>query len=116
MTIPQNDWATRYGLTLCAAAEIAEKLTPDASGVAVVYAETAAGQAVFLVIESRARGLLEQVTRRLETAKFPPGVALQVAFRVEAGAAVTPEEIHAACREQVILAGALRRELRPAMR
>ena len=109
MATPQNDWATRFGLTLCAAADIAEKLTPDASGVAVVYAQHEEGQPVFLVIESRARGLLGQVTRRLETAKFPPGVVLLVAFRVEVTAPVTPEEIHAACREQVILASALRR-------
>jgi hypothetical protein len=87
-----------------------------ALGVAVVYAEDADGQSVFLVIESRSRGLRAQLSRRLETAKFPAGVALQVAFRVEAPTPVTPEEVHAACREQVILAGALRRELRPAMR
>jgi hypothetical protein len=116
MEIQENEWAQRFGLTHCAAADINQKLPPDALGVAVVYAEDADGQSVFLVIESRARGLRAQLSRRLETAKFPAGVALQVAFRVEAPTPVTPEEVHAACREQVILAGALRRELRPAMR
>ncbi len=112
----QDGWAKRFGLTVCDAAEIEKTLPPDALGVAVVYADGAAGETVFLVIESRSGSLLAQVSRRLQTAKFPEGAALRVAFRVDTPTPVTPEEIHAACREQVILAGALRRELRPAMR
>jgi hypothetical protein len=112
----QDGWAKRFELTICTAGEIEKTIPAAALGVAVVYADGADGETVFLVIESRSGSLLAQVTRRLQTAKFPEGAALRLAFRVAAPTPVTPEEIHAACREQVIFAGALRRELRPAMR
>ena len=110
------DWPTRFGLAICEATEIEKLMPADALGVAVVYARSGTEESVFLVLESRAGSLLAQCKRRLETAKFPPGATLQVAFKAESLLAPTPEAVHAACREQVLLAGALRRELRPAMR
>lgn len=110
------DWPERFGLATCAVAEIEKSIPADALGVAVVYTRSGSEESVFLVVESRAGGLLAQCQRRLQTAKFPAGAALSVAFKAEALPTSTPEAVHAACREQVILAGALRRELRPGMR
>lgn len=109
-------WPQRFELTTCPAAKIEKKIPPAALGVAVIYAETAAAETIFLVIESRARPLLTECLRRLQTAKLPPLASLTVSFQATVLPKSTPEAIHAACREQVILAGALRRELRPAMR
>lgn len=109
-------WQARFSLTTCAAADIDSAMVEDASGVAVIYAPTPSGETVFLVIESRASSLRGQCARRLQTAKFPVGAALSVSFRAEVMPKDKPEEVHAACRQQVMLAGELRRVLRPAMR
>ncbi|MEY4488485.1 MAG: hypothetical protein RIQ79_993 [Verrucomicrobiota bacterium] len=109
-------WQERFGLTVCRAEEIGKAIPAGVMGIAVIYAKTEGGEAVYLVVESRAGSLLTQTTRRLETAKFPAGVKLTVAFKTEALADASATAVHAACREQVIVAGAMRRELRPAMR
>jgi hypothetical protein len=109
-------WQDRFALTTCAAAEIDQAIPLNASGVAVIYAESPSKETVFLVLESRTSGLRNQCARRLQTAKFPVGAALKISFRAEVLATKESEEMHAACRQQVILAGELRRELRPAMR
>ncbi len=109
-------WQERFGLTTCAASAIKQTIPPTALGVAVVYAAVAEGEQIYLVVESRAGALLEQCTRRLQTAKLPSVEALQVAFKAQALADSSAESVHAACREQVIFAGEMRRELRPAMR
>ncbi len=109
-------WQTRFELTTCPAAKIEKKIPATALGVAVIYADSTAGETIFLVIESRARPLLAECLRRLETAKLPPLASLTVSFQAAVLPESTPEAIHAACREQVMLASELRRELRPAMR
>ena len=109
-------WPQRYELTTCPASAIAQSTSPAALGVAVIYTAAAAGDTIHLVIESRARALLAECQRRLDTAKLPPITALTVSFQAAVLTDPTPEAIHAACRQQVILAGELRRELRPAMR
>ena len=109
-------WQDRFALTTCAAAEIDQAIPPNASGVAVIYSESPAGETVFLVLESRTSALRNQCARRLQTAKFPAGVALKISFRTEVLATNEAEVMHEVCRQQVILAGELRRELRPAMR
>lgn len=111
-----DSWQERFGFTLCAANAIDATIAPGALGVAVVYSTDAGSEKVFLVIESRADTLLNQCQRRLQTAKLPPLTALTVAFKAEKLAEGTKEAVSEACREQVILATQLRRELRPAMR
>ena len=111
-------WQERFGLTNCPAPGINPTIPPAALGVAVIYmtAATAMDEKIFLVIESRASGLRSQCERRLQTAKLPPLASLTVAFKAELLPDASPEAVHAACRAQVVLAGELRRELRPAMR
>jgi hypothetical protein len=109
-------WQERFGLTTCPATDLGGAIPPAALGVAVLYARTAEGEKIYLVVESRAGSLRDQCVRRLQTAKLPPAAELTVAFKSESLAEPSPEAVHAACREQVILAGELRRELRPAMR
>jgi hypothetical protein len=109
-------WQKRFGLTTCAAAAIESAIPNDVQGVAVIYEKTAAGEKVFLVIESRASGLRSQCMRRLQTAKLPPVELLAVAYKGEPLSGPAPEVVEASCRQQVILASELRRELRPAMR
>ena len=111
-------WQERFGLTTCPAAQIDPAIPPAALGVAVIYspANGATREKTLLVIESRAGSLRSQCARRLQTAKLPPGVPLMVAFKGEILPDASPEAVHAACRQQVMLAGELRRELRPAMR
>jgi len=108
-------WQDRFELKTCTA----EKLTAipaKALGVAVIYEKTEDGERTFLVLESRSRSLRDICAKRLATAKIPPGTPLTVAFKTLKLADTTAEAVSAACREQFILAGALRRELRPAMR
>ena len=105
-------WPERFGLTLCSAADVATAIAANAVGVAVVYS----AESVFLVIESRARSLRTECLRRLTTAKLPTATQLTVAFRCEVLPETSREQIDAACRRQVVLAGELRRALRPAMR
>ncbi|WP_438483035.1 hypothetical protein [Oleiharenicola lentus] len=109
-------WQERFELTTCTAAEIEKLIPADALGVAVIYQEVADGGKTFLVIESRAKSLLAQCTTRLQTAKLPPAETLRVAFQAAPLADATPETLREVCRQQVYLAGELRRELRPAMR
>ena len=111
-----SPWQTRFGLKTCTAGAIATTIPPTALGVAVVYAKEAAGETIYLVLESRAGSLLDFCVKRLQTAKIPPASSLTVSFKSILPADASPEAISAVCREQVILAGELRRELRPAMR
>ena len=109
-------WQDRFGLTTCAADEISKKIPATAQGVAVIYTRTNTGETIFLVVESRTSGLRGQGEKRLQTAKLPPIAQLTISFKAEALPDAAAETIHTACREQVIFAGELRRELRPAMR
>ncbi|HEY9250718.1 MAG TPA: hypothetical protein VIO38_16375 [Rariglobus sp.] len=111
-----SPWQTRFGLKTCAARDIATAIPAATPGIAVVYAPAADGETVYLVLESRAGSLRDLCAKRLSTAKIPAGVELTVAFKGMPASARSPEAVGAACREQVILAGELRRELRPAMR
>lgn len=116
MDIKTETWQERFGLTTCAAADVEAAIPANDLGVAVIHAMTAMGEKIFLVIESRASGLRSQCVRRLQTAKLTSGAPIMVSFRAESLPDASPEAVHAACRQQVILAGELRRELRPAMR
>src|SRR4051812_48978994 len=98
-------WQERFGLTTCAATALGESIPPAALGVAVLYARTAEGEKIYLVIESRAGSLRDQCARRLQTAKLPPASELTVAFKAGSLTEASPEAVHAACREQVLLAG-----------
>jgi hypothetical protein len=109
-------WQDRFELTTCAANAVASVIPEKALGVAVIYQAGEAGEKVFLVIDSRAKSLRAECERRLATAKLPPLETLSVSFREEPVADDSREALNAACREQVILASILRRELRPALR
>jgi hypothetical protein len=116
METKSASWQEHFGLTVRPASAIDREIPPTALGVAVIYASAPPREQIFLVIESRAGALLTQCNKRLQTAKLPPLDTLTVAFKAETLSEATPEAIHAACREQVVFAGELRRELRPAMR
>jgi hypothetical protein len=116
METKQVTWQERFGLTTCAASDIEKAIPAAALGVAVIYAGTPEKQKIFLVIESRAGSLLSQCARRLQTAKLPLGESVTVSFKADILPNSSAEAVHSACRQQVILAGELRRELRPAMR
>ena len=107
-----SPWPERFGLTRCPAAGLDAAVAATALGIAVVYS----AETVFLVIESRARSLRAECARRLGTVGLPPPEKLTVAFLAEVLPEGTREAVDAACRRQVILAGELRRALRPAMR
>ena len=109
-------WPEHFGLTSCAASAIDPAIPAKAWGVAVIYAPAADRETVFLVLESRAGSLRELCAKRLGTAKLPAVGSLRVAFKAEALSDPSPAAVHAACRQQLILAGELRRTLRPAMR
>ena len=109
-------WQERFGFTTCAASAIAKKIPARAHGVAVISETTATGEKAWLVIESRSNPLRAQCLKRLETAKLPPLASLTVSFLAAPLADKTPETLASVCRDQVILASQLRRELRPAMR
>lgn len=110
------NWPERFGLTVCAATGLETAIPGNAPGVAVIYSASDTGERIFLVIESRAGDLRGQCVKRLRTAKLPPIEELMIGFRAEPLADPSPGAVHAACREQFILAGELRRALRPAMR
>lgn len=116
METKPTTWQERFGLTTCPAELIDPTIPPSVLGVAVVYTVGAIGEKLFLVVESRSGSLRTQCARRLQTAKLPPGAPLTVAFQGQVLADDSPEAVDVACRQQVILAGELRRELRPAMR
>ena len=109
-------WQTRFGLTLCPALQITDAIPATAQGVAVIYGAEGGAEKTFLVLESRTGSLRQLCEKRLQTAKLPPPVELNVAFKAETPGDLSPQAVHAACRAQVILAQQLRRELRPAMR
>ncbi|HTJ79762.1 MAG TPA: hypothetical protein VL357_12275 [Rariglobus sp.] len=116
METKPTTWQERFELTTCAATDIEQAIPPAVLGVAVIYSKTGDGEKIFLVIESRASALRAQCLKRLQTAKLPPVESLTISFKGEILADSSTEAVHAACRRQVILAGELRRELRPAMR
>ncbi len=109
-------WQKRYDLTTCSALKIDPKIPLTAQGVAVIYERTEPGEKILLVLESRTSGLRAQCEKRLASGKLPPTEQLTVSFHATTLPDQSPEAVHAACREQVIFAGELRRELRPAMR
>lgn len=111
-----SPWQKRFGFKTCDAAKVATAIPADALGVAVVYAKTDTGETIYLVLESRAGSLRDFCVKRLQTAKIPAAAELTISYKVLPAADATPEAISAVCREQVILGGELRRELRPAMR
>ena len=109
-------WQERFSLTTCTAQDIEKSIPPTGLGMAVIYAKTDAGEDIFLVVESRSGSLRSQCMKRLQTAKLPPLASLLVSFKAVTLADTSPEAVHAACRQQVLLAGEICRELRPAMR
>jgi len=111
-----TSWQERFGLTTCPASGIDPAISPAAQGVAVIYSKTEAGEKILLVLESRTSGLRQQCAKRLQSGKLPPVEQLTVSFKAELLADTSAEALNASCREQVIFAGELRRELRPAMR
>ena len=111
-----SPWQKRFGFTTCDATEVATAIPATALGVAVVYAKTDDAETIYLVLESRAGSLRDFCVKRLQTAKIPAASALTLSYKILPTADASPEAISAVCREQVILAGELRRELRPAMR
>ncbi len=116
MDTKTSPWQARFGLKTCAADELNTAIPPAALGVAVVYGKSAEGETIYLVLESRAGSLRDFCVKRLQTAKLPAASSLTVSFKAMTLADASAEAVSAACREQVILAGELRRELRPAMR
>ena len=116
METKPTTWQERHGLTTCPALEIDPAIPATAQGVAVFYTRTDAGEKILLVLESRTSGLRQQCEKRLQAGKLPPAAQLMVSFQGATLSDSSPEAVHAACREQVIFAGELRRELRPAMR
>lgn len=111
-----QSWQARFGLTVCPAVVAEQTIPQDAMGVAVVYAPHGDETKTYLVVESRAGALRGQLARRMGTAGLPAAGDLMVAYVVEASAGFSADELKEACQRQVIFAGEIRRELRPAMR
>ncbi len=112
-----SSWQARYELSTCAASEVSTAIPAGSPGIAVIYAKgKSQAEAIYLVLESRAGSLRDLCARRLATAKIPAGTSLLVAFRILAPESGDAEAVAASCREQLSLAGELRRALRPAMR
>ena len=109
-------WQQRYEMKTCAAEAVGTTIPPKALGVAVVYEEAGGVEKVLLVLESRSGSLRDVCLKRLQTAKLPTVGSLTVAFKGEQLPEASSEAVAAACREQVIFAGTIRRELKPAMR
>ena len=116
MTTHFDTWQKRFGLATCAASAVETSIPESAPGIAVIYSTDADGETIFLIVESRAGSLRSQCLKRLATAKLPPAATLLVSFIAELVDAASPEAVHEACRQQVLRAAELRRELRPAMR
>ena len=116
MTTHTETWQKRFGLTTCAASDVETRIPESALGVAVIYTTDASGETIFLIVESRAGSLRRQCLKRLATAKLPPAAQLTISFVAESVDAASPEAVHEACRQQVLLTAEMRRELRPAMR
>lgn len=111
-----SPWQARFEFKTCAADQIASAIPANAPGVAVVYAKAGDAETIYLVLESRAGSLRDFCAKRLQTAKIPAASTLTISFKSMPPADASAEAVSACCREQVILAGELRRELRPAMR
>jgi len=111
-----SPWQSRFELKTCAAADIATAIPAAKPGIAVIYSKAKGEETIHLVIDSRAGSLRDLCAKRLETAKLPADAPLTVSYKIIAPADQSPDAVSACCREQVIVAGALRRELRPAMR
>lgn len=109
-------WQDSHELTTCTTKGLVKAIPAKALGVAVIYAKQEAGDTIYLVLESRSGSLRALCQKRLETAKIPEATALHIAFKLIPAADDSPAAVSAACREQVIVASTLRRELRPAMR
>jgi hypothetical protein len=109
-------WQKRFGFSICTAAAVEKTIPENALGVAVIFETTETGEKIFLVIESRASALRAQCVKRLQAGKLPPVASLKVAFKAVDLPDASPESLKVACREQLILTGELRRELRPSMR
>jgi len=109
-------WAQPFGLTLCPATALDAAIPATVLGVAVIFQTSAAGEKSFLVLESRATPLRQHCHKRLQTATLPPAAELTIAFKIEPVADNSREALDAVCRQQIILAGELRRALRPALR
>jgi len=116
MEINPLTWQDHFGLSTCSAGAIDSSIPPTALGVAVIYALAGEGEEIYLVLESRAGSLRDQCLKRLQSGKLPPTAKLTLSYKCEVLPDPTPEALQAACRQQVMLAGELRRELRPAMR
>lgn len=117
-TKPASSWQDHFELKTCAATAIEKKIPAADVGVAVIYTAASGEQdeKIHLVVESRAGSLRAQCLKRLETAKLPPVAELTVSFKTEKLPDTTPGTLDSVCRQQVIFAAMLRRELRPAMR
>jgi hypothetical protein len=109
-------WQERFNLRTCRAQEADAAIPADGLGVAVIYAPVTTGDKVYLVIESRAGSLRSQCARRLQHPKLPPAESLMVSFKADVLTDTSAEAVQTACRQQVMLAGEIRRELRPEMR
>jgi hypothetical protein len=109
-------WAQQFGLTLCPATALDAAIPATVLGVAVIFHTSSADEKIFLVLESRATPLRQHCHKRLQTATLPPVAELTVAFKIEPVADDSREALDAACRQQIILTGELRRALRPALR
>lgn len=116
MNTKTGTWQKRFGLTTCAATTVETAIPGTALGVAVIYTTEADRETILLIVESRAGSLRSQCLKRLASSKLPPAATLTVAFIAESLSSPAPEAIHEACRNQVLLAAEMRRELRPAMR
>lgn len=109
-------WQNHFGFLTCRADAVGAAIPPLALGVAVIFTRGVEMDTIHLVVESRAGSLLDQCLKRLQSGKLPPAESLTVSYKCELVPDPNPEAIQAACRQQVMLAGELRRELRPAMR
>jgi len=111
-------WQDRLELKTCTADKLEKAIPATAVGVAVIYTAGSGtvDEKIHLVVESRVGSLRAQCVKRLQTAKLPPVEELTVSFKTEKLPDKSPETLDAICREQVIFAAQLRRELRPAMR
>jgi len=109
-------WQNRFEFSTCRADAVETAVPSTALGVAVIYTRGPDAETIHLVVESRAGSLRDQCLKRLQSGKLPPTATLTVSYKSEVLPDPTPEALQAACRQQVMLAGELRRELRPAMR
>ncbi len=116
MNTNSDTWQKRFGLTTCPATAVESAIPAAALGIAVIYTSEANHDKTLLIVESRASSLRSQCVKRLASPKLPPTPTLTVAFIAQTLSDSSPEAVHEACRNQVLLTAEMRRELRPAMR